>query len=608
MFAYYKVRPSFVGTQSHPELLEVSADGILQCSYGNENCPNYSVHKERKIVVEIKSPFPQENIAETLFYKIPNRYVPQIQAEMRAYNCEELWLICSTANSATVLSSQFDKKIWTKLWDLTCELYDKEKPNIPTKLHPSIKELKLAISERKKTSSKIICEVPTVTGEYGNITIAPDFSSPYSPAPGRIHIETTLENVTNASKNLSLSAKAAFEECHEVLRDPGKELVVFMITDKDRKQENNVPYSFPVAYVLKGSSMSNQHLHFMVDRVRNELRHRNIPILCETYDGQWHKHITESRNGDRLTQFHGRELWNKISGLSKDKCLETINKITCVKTSSLESISNARLLPRQGILFPGIRIEKGTSGELFTLTEAKQMNKIHSITPTTRPDLFVSDTLYGEGNGTSSEVVSIFQQDKIETPVTGTKQKLGKTVGLQENESSILDVLKPMYPISVDIENANPDSFKNEEDMSNSIENVLKNTQCPLLKNILNELVNCNREKWAGKTVDDLFPELLTNGESLFKQTTVKEIQIICNEMRFCTGRVWISSNMLKAEIANAIVKAFGGNDFTLQQNNKKNEEEIQPRKIDTNLYQLCEINFLPCAASSGANCDMLST
>ena len=89
-----------------------------------------------------------------------------------------------------------------------------------------------------------------------------------------------------------------------------------MITDKDRKQEHNIPYSFPVAYALKGSSMSNDHLHFMVDKVRNELRNRNIPILCETYDGQWHKHITESRNGKSLTQFHGRELWNKMSGLS----------------------------------------------------------------------------------------------------------------------------------------------------------------------------------------------------------------------------------------------------------------------------------------------------
>ena len=572
--------PLFVGTETHPKLLEVSANGKLQCSYGNEHCPNYSVHKDRKIVVEIKSPFPQENIAKTLFYEIPNRYVPQIQAEMRAYNCTELWLICSTPISATVISAQFDQKIWKTLWNLTCELYNKQKPKIPTKLHPAIKELKLAISKRKKTSSKILCEVPTVTREYGNITIAPDFSSPYSPAPGRIHIEATLESVTTASKNLSLSSKAAFEECHEVLRDPGKELVVLMITDKDRKQEHNVPYSFPVAYALKGSSMSNDHLHFMVDKVRNELQKRNIPILCETYDGQWHKHISESRNGQRLPQFHGRELWNKMSGLSKDKCLEQINTVSCVKSSSLERLSNARLLPGQGIMFPGIRIEKSCSGELNTLTESQQMNKIHSITPITWPDLFVSDTCSSDGNSTTPKFVSIFQADEIETPGTSTKQKLPKTVGLQENENSILDILKPMYSISLDIENANADSFENEEDMTDNLENILKNTQCALLKNILNEPVNCNSEKWLGKTVDDLFPELLTNGDNLCKQTTVKELQIICNEMRFCTGRVWSSSNMLKADIANSIVKAFGGTQLTLRQSNKKMRRNFNPETL----------------------------
>ena len=178
---------------------------------------------------------------------------------------------------------------------------------------------------------------------------------------------------------------------------------------------------------------------------------------------------------------------------------------------------------------------------------------------------------------------------KIETPGTSTKQKLPKTVGLQENENSILDILKPMYSISLDIENANADSFENEEDMTNNLENVLKNTQCPLLKNILNELVNCNSEKWLGKTVDDLFPELLTNGDNLCKQTTVKELQIICNEMRFCTGRVWSSSNMLKADIANSIVKAFGGIQLTLRQSNKKMRlQEFQPGNVSTDMYKLC--------------------
>ena len=97
------------------------------------------------------------------------------------------------------------------------------------------------------------------------------------------------------SKNLSVNATSSFQECHQVLRDPGKELLVFMITDKDSKQQRNIPYSYPVAYSLKGACMNDSHLQYMVDKVRTELRKRNIPILCETYDGQWHKHITENK-------------------------------------------------------------------------------------------------------------------------------------------------------------------------------------------------------------------------------------------------------------------------------------------------------------------------
>ena len=74
------------------------------------------------------------------------------------------------------------------------------------------------------------------------------------------------------NKFISIDAKSAFTSWHEVLRTPAKELLVFMLTNKDRKQNKHVPYSYPVAYVLKGSSMSNCNLHFMVNKLRNELK------------------------------------------------------------------------------------------------------------------------------------------------------------------------------------------------------------------------------------------------------------------------------------------------------------------------------------------------
>ena len=222
--------------------------GILQCSFGQPSCPNYELHKERKIVVEIKSPTPQENVAETIFYEVPNRYVPQILSEMKAYGSEELWLVCSIAISASVITYQFDNDLWTSLWNLSWKLYSAESPNIPTKLDQSIKQLKMDISSSKQKCSKLLCEVPTVTGEYGNITVDPNLSPPYSPVPCRIEIHSTSDQLSIISENLSVNAASAFQECHQVLRDPGKELLVFMLTDKDWKQHKDIPYSYPVAY------------------------------------------------------------------------------------------------------------------------------------------------------------------------------------------------------------------------------------------------------------------------------------------------------------------------------------------------------------------------
>ena len=41
-----------------------------------------------------------------------------------------------------------------------------------------------------------------------------------------------------------------------------------------------------------------------------------------------------------------------------------------------------------GILFPGIRIEKGSNSQLFVESEQCKMLHVHSIHPNSRPDLF----------------------------------------------------------------------------------------------------------------------------------------------------------------------------------------------------------------------------
>ena len=90
----------------------------------------------------------------------------------------------------------------------------------------------------------------------------------------------------------------------------------------------------------------------------------------------------------RLTKLHGKDTWNKCCALSKDKCIEKINQMSIVKKSTLQQILSASLDISYGILFPGIRIEKGPNSQLFVESEQCKMLHVHSIHPNSRPDLF----------------------------------------------------------------------------------------------------------------------------------------------------------------------------------------------------------------------------
>ena len=111
---------------------------------------------------------------------------------------------------------------------------------------------------------------------------------------------------------------------------------------------------------------------------------------------------------------------------------------------------------------------------------------------------------------------------------------------------------------------------ENEQQRTLSLDEYLKSDSCVILTNILNELKNSNPGKWLDKSIEDLFPALLTNRTSFVKETTVKELNIMCLELHCATGRNWSSSNMVKVEIVNEIVKAFGGNNFVNIERRKK--------------------------------------
>ena len=182
-----------------------------------------------------------------------------------------------------------------------------------------------------------------------------------------------------------------------------------------------------------------------------------------------------------------------------------------------------------------------------------------------------------------------------ECGVQKPEMKRHRLVGLQDNERNILDIVKPQIEQNLNDNDIDDDVLNNAGNENNniiSLDQYLRSNKSSVLSNILNELKNSNIDKWNMKTIEDLYPGLLTAGSTLMDETTVKELNIICMELCCITGCNWASSNMVKAEIVNSIVKAFGGDNFVQVERRKK--QIFNPESLVTHCVNYIKSNNFP--------------
>ena len=85
-YTFYEVGPQFIQGQNIGNLIEVSADGIIECQIG-PTCSNKSIPDQHKhIVVEAECLFPSTDFPKSPSYSLPFCHVPQVLAEMKTYN------------------------------------------------------------------------------------------------------------------------------------------------------------------------------------------------------------------------------------------------------------------------------------------------------------------------------------------------------------------------------------------------------------------------------------------------------------------------------------------------------------------------------------------
>ena len=165
-----------------------------------------------------------------------------------------------------------------------------------------------------RTHSRLVCEVPSFRVVM-EINLLEFYPSPYSTTSLFFKNKPDYVHMFAMSWMISDQAQLILQKIHSVLRLQVMQLLVFMISDKDRLQDSSAPNSMPLAYALKGRCMSNSELRYLINKVRNTLHERNIKVLCKCYDGQWQYTVMHDKignpRGQQVKSFHWHLVQNK---------------------------------------------------------------------------------------------------------------------------------------------------------------------------------------------------------------------------------------------------------------------------------------------------------
>ena len=295
-YTLFEVGPKFMDGDVRTHLLEVSADGLIR------NCAT-----QESILVEIKCPAPKDPQFLPTHYRLPVYYVPQILCEMAVYGVKTLLFIVvsTTCKTATLHKCSFNEALWTEIWGITKNLYDKPFVNIPTSASVPWKSdllQKFEIFLEQNTSFQV--EVPLVLGHEDTILSGSPSESPYH-IPVEISQEKHLcqSEIDSKVANIVANLPEIVVEAHQCIRKPASEIVAFMLTNSDRKSTLENYCSTIIGFGLKGKSMRTSILKKMVTEIRRDCSANDIRIAAECYDGQWHQHVVTDCDGNPLTRF-----------------------------------------------------------------------------------------------------------------------------------------------------------------------------------------------------------------------------------------------------------------------------------------------------------------
>lgn len=539
--AFIEVGQFFIHGAFRDNLIEVSPDGLLECSEG-DLCPSAGKCQNRRIAVEIKCHLNDEEELDHPRYELPWYYVCQCLLNMHVLEATELWFVSCTKKSTSLIVVTYSKPLFDKLLDLAEELYSPNRVPDVKKLHPTSRQLRKEVREFVQTNSRFVLEIPTIHGVHGEMAVG---VNAYGMIPETLLNEVDEPEVSRRCEHLMTDLKTWMEEVHRHMREPATELGVFMLSDSDRifhpQQANNLP----VGYIMKGNSLKTPTFRKIVNKLRNSLKDAGLSVIGEVYDGEWSSYVFNADDGFPLTRLGlQKRSWNKFKNLGKKKCLQYVTDSCATDNEAIQMIKPDELR------------------ETFVLDVGNC--RVQLIRNTLHLSSLGGDETHLSIMGNNLQVDTTPERwDNTGEDETKPIKRRKQLYGLQGDESSMLALVGKEVRdeiLGIPEEDNIGEMVEDSTNESVRLETYLSSDSIQILDDILNELQEFD-SRWDYLKVTDLFPGLLNDAESL-KKFRKSDLTVIGNVLFYYTRRKWINQGMRKAEMCNSIASAFGGQDF----------------------------------------------
>ena len=271
-------------------------------------------------------------------YMLRHEDAVSILFAMKCRKVAKGWTFYVGNTSGVLIESIYDGILYQYLSDKLSEQFDSTKPT----LHKGIVEFRREVSAKLDTfitdNTKLICEVPLVKGKI-DLSVKSNKFTPYKTPE---FTERRYDSIFMIDTFDELCVK--LEEGINFLRVEASEILAFLATDSERIIKPGIPPHIPIAYGLKGPSLSNKIFRNIRNDIRNELHSRNTSVLCEVYDGQFHDIIVNSDEGKPLTRLqHAKQHFQSVlDNHDKQELLDALLPYSEITEGDVDAMTKIR--------------------------------------------------------------------------------------------------------------------------------------------------------------------------------------------------------------------------------------------------------------------------